>query len=386
MKNLHKAAMKAVPMMLIALFVLSCTKPVVVPPPDNDDDFKITFDGTPGYYSKSIAVQNTFGATSIPFEHLSENGRYAAGEYDVFGVVFDLTKIEDENYFGVIFDETYNNGKLIIDNSFALRGVTNTGIPFARGVTADGSATLKFKSAINPATERPFYTPYVVKNGVETQLDFPKTHSFDDEMYMGSMPDLISADGKYILGRIWETGSIWTACKWEFDGSKYVFGEIGKDLIDYKPETYAFLKYPSINTATGLSTYGKYSCGTVKVAGTQGDLNPDGTPAKYTPYFCNMQTNALQIINEEEDATDTYVTDDGVFFYATPFFTYGEKTPYVFMNNVKKSFYNWVKEIYGLDIPAAKKGFVSAVSKDYKVVVWITKSTDGFTNNFIIVK
>ncbi|MDR1544826.1 MAG: hypothetical protein LBS50_10585 [Prevotellaceae bacterium] len=380
MKNMYKAVFRAASTMLIALFVLSCKAPVITP---TDEDFKIVIDGAPTHYSKSVSVENLLGATSIPFEHLSENGRYVAGEYDKFGLVFDLTQIENEDYAGIVFDETYDNGKLITDNSFALRGITNSGEPFARGVTADGTATVKIT---NRTAGRTFYTPYVVKNGVETQLDFPESRPFDAEMYKGVIPDLISADGKYILGRISEAGPIWTACKWEFNGSKYIFGEIGGDLIDYKPETYAFLKYPAINPATGLSAYGKYSCGEITVPGTQGDLNPDGAPAKYIPYFYNLQKNTLQTISDEADARGTYVTDDGVFFYATPFYTNGEKTPYVFMNNVKKSFYDWVKEIYGLDIPAAKKGFVSAVSKDYKVVVWVTKGAGGFTNNFIIVK
>ncbi|MDR0371105.1 MAG: BACON domain-containing protein [Prevotellaceae bacterium] len=326
--------------------------------------------GTPKIY-------DYFVEGSIPIEHLSPNGRYVAGEWDVNGVVIDLYQIGNAEYKPAIYG--MENTDLRSDNSFMLRGVDDSGKPFAKGVTADGSTTVKFER-----NENGLYAPYVVRNGASTPLDFPETY-MTGELYQGVYVDLISADGQYILGRINADGSTWIACKWTLNGTSYNFSEIASDLIEYNPDNGRFAKFPEPADINGLSVMGHYSCGVMRVPQGGTIFNP--IPAKYTPYFYNMSDETITVLEGEEDARASFVTDDGTLFCATPYnFPFGgDRTAFVYKNGTKQAFSEWVEATYGLDVE--DNGVVTAVAKDYGVVVWFTfEPGTGYVNHFIIVE
>ncbi|MDR0420213.1 MAG: BACON domain-containing protein [Prevotellaceae bacterium] len=325
--------------------------------------------GTPKLYD--------YLAGAIPIEHLSPNGRYAAGEWDVNGVVIDLYQIDDDEYQPALYG--VENEDLKSDNSFMLRGVDDSGKPFAKGVTADGSTTVKFER-----NENGLYAPYVVRNGVSTPLDFPETYMTED-LYQGVYVDLISADGKYILGRINADGSTWIACKWTLNGANYEFSEIAPDLVEYNPDNWRFSIFPEPADINGLSVMGHYSCGVMKVPQGGTIFNP--IPAKYTPYLYNMSDETITVLDGEEDARASYVTDDGTLFCATPYnFPFGvDRTPFVYKDEAKLTFSEWVQATYGLTVEDT--GVVTAVAKDYGVVVWFTFEPGiGYVNHFIVVE
>jgi hypothetical protein len=338
--------------------------------PENNAEIQVTQDhGTPKKYD--------FILGGIPIERLSPNGRYAAGEWDINGVVFDLYQIADDNYQPAQYSKD-THPHLTSEGSFVLRGVADDGTPFAGGVAADGSTTVKFeKNADN------LYVPYLVKNGVSTPLDFPSSY-ITETSYKGVYVDLISADGKYILGRINADGITWIACKWTLEGTNYVFGEIAPDLIEYDPSNYKFNKYPRPQNITGLSVMGEYSSGAVSTPSGGTIFNP--IPAKYMPYIYKMSDGTLTVLEDEADSNASFVTDDGTLFYSTPY-TFpvgGNRTPNVYRDGTKLSFSEWVNSTYGLNVE--NKGVVSAVAKDYSVLVWYTMETTGYVNHFIIVE
>jgi hypothetical protein len=330
------------------------------------------------YYSRNLL--------SIPIEHLSYNGRYAAGEYDQRGIVFDLYNLSDENYTGVIY-EFVDHPELQSEGSFQLRGITNDGTPFARSVTPDGVITTKHVATPFPNN---FHTPYLLTNGVESELPFPATYRTGTS-YMGVIPDMISPDGKHIIGRINSNGSAWVASKWTRNGSgTYDFTEIGTEE-DNNWDGDKWLQWLEANTITGLSASGKYLSGVLRVPQGGTIFNP--IPAKYIPFVYNLETDALTRvtlsdigITEQAGAIAPHVTDNGTLFVSTPYsFPFGsDRTPYVFENGQSKTFAAWVLEKYGVQID--NNGFVSAVSADESVLIWVTYEPTGFVNHFIVIE
>jgi hypothetical protein len=339
--------------------------------PAKTAEIQVTQDhGTPKKYDWFLG--------GIPVEHLSPNGRYAAGEYDERGLVFDLYQVaasEDDYQPAVYVKAEYPD--LVSDFTFSLRGVDDRGNPFAKGVTADGTTTVKHES-----TSR-FYTAYVVKNGVSTPLDAPSTYVTGSD-YKGVYVDLISADGKYILGRINSDGANWISCKWTLNGANYEFSGILADSVKYDPAAYKFSKFPEPANINGLSVLGEYSCGVLKVP--RGGTIFVPVPGKYTPYAYKMSDGSLTAVDDETDARATFVTDEGVLFCATPydFPIGGDRTPYVYKNGTKITFSAWVSDTYGLEVE--DKGIVAAVAKDYSVVIWYSNESVGFVNHFIVVE
>jgi hypothetical protein len=340
--------------------------------PENKAEIAVAQDhGTP--------VIHDYIAGGMPIEHLSPNGRYATGELDVDGVVLDLYRIADANYQPTTYTwETSPN--LTSDNSFALRGVDDTGTPFALGVTADGSTTVKFEKAGFGSP----YIPYLVRNGNATPLEYPSTY-VTETSYQGVLADLISADGKYILGRINSDGATWLACKWTLEGTGYVFSDIAPDRINYNENYFRFDEYPCPQNVTGLSVMGEYSSGAIRTPQLGSIFSP--IPATYRPYMYKMSDGTLTVLEDETDANASYVTDDGTLFYSSPY-NYpfgGDRTPYVYKDGAKLTFSEWVNATYGLTVE--DKGIVSAVAKDYSVVIWYTNEPGiGWLNHFIVVE
>ncbi|MDR2065997.1 MAG: BACON domain-containing protein [Prevotellaceae bacterium] len=337
--------------------------------PSNKAEIQVMQDhGTPKKYDLPLG--------GIPVEHLSPNGRYAAGEFDINGIVFDIYQIADDTYEPALYST--ENTDLVSDNSFSLRGVDDNGKPFAKKVTADGSTTVKFEKG-----DGYFYTPYLIKNGVSTPLDFPDSY-ITGNSYKGVYADLISADGKYLTGRINADGSTWISCKWVLNGTNYEFGEIAPDMVNYDENNFKFTQYPCPQEVTGLSVMGEYSCGVIRIPQSGSFLNP--FPAKYMPYIYKMSDDSLTVPDGEEDSRASFVTDDGTLFCASPYsFPIGDdRVPYVYEDGTKLSFSEWVNSTYGLTVE--DKGVVSAVAKDYSVIVWFTNETSGFVNHFIVVE
>jgi hypothetical protein len=340
--------------------------------PTKTAEIQVTQDhGTPKRYD--------FLLGGIPIEHLSPNGRYAAGEWDLTGVVFDLYQIADDEYQPAVYGEGGTpRPDLVSDYSFSLRGVDDNGNPFAIGVTADGTTTIRYHST------QGVYTSYVVKNGVSTPLDAPSTYVTGSN-YQGVLADLISADGKYILGRINADGSTWIACKWTLNGTNYEFSEIAPNSVEYIQEPFPkFNKFPEPANINGLSVLGEYSCGVIRVA--QGGTIFAPIPAKFMPYLYKMSDGSITVLENETDSRASFVTDDGTLFCATPYnFPFGgDRTSYVYANGTKQSFSEWVNATYGLTVE--DKGVVTAVAKDYSVVIWFTNETMGYVNHFIVVE
>ncbi|MDR3226621.1 MAG: hypothetical protein LBT56_03005 [Prevotellaceae bacterium] len=327
--------------------------------------------GTPKVY--------TLDLDGVPLEHLSNNGRYAAGEWNQTGIVFDIEKISNVNYTAPVYPFA-DNPQLRSEDLFSLSGVSNNGIPFAKGVTADGTTTVKISvTGLD-------YIPILVKNGTdETQLPKPATWiTSTGGDYLGVVPDLISGDGKYIVGRIMNYGNIWVACKWTLDGNTYKFSEIAPEEIttEFDGMYTDITKYPKPQTSTGLSLDGKYSCGVINKlpVGSYGNH-------EYTPYAYNMETGTLTKVSGEIDAIATFVTDNGTLFYASPnqYPAVGDKNPYVYENGQKSEFKAWVQTKYGIDI-GTNAGYVSAVNKDESVVMWVTYEPTGFVNHVIVIE
>ena len=324
--------------------------------PEKTAEIQVAQDhGTPKKYD--------YFAGGIPIEHLSPNGRYAAGEYDETGVVIDLYQIADENYQPAVYPGSEHPE--LMQGYFVMRGIADNGTPFARSVTADGTTTLKFES-VNGR-----YVSYVVKDGVSTPLESPSTYITGSD-YQGVYVDLISEDGKYILGRINADGATWIACKWTLNGTNYVFSEIAPDSVEYVQEPFPkFNKWPEPANINGLSVTGEYSCGALRVP--QGGTIFSPISAKYTPYIYKMSDGSVTVLDEEVDSRATFVTDDGTLFCATPYsFPFGgDRTTYVYKNGTKSTFADWVNATYGLTVES-NNGLISAVTKDYGVTAWYT--------------
>ena len=340
-------------------------KIVDVTDPQNKMEVRIRQDhGTAKYYRMD------FGG--IPIERLSHNKRWAAGEWETYGIVYDLHHIADPSYLGTLYN-LVSNPELIVDQVFSLRGVSDYGDPYAKGVTPDGRVTV-YSSGFTELVSS------VIVNGVSYPLPFPDTWRTHEDEYHGAIPDLISSDGKYILGRIIGYGDLWVACKWTLTNGSYVFSEIAPaEIVEQEnwPPYIDIVRYPRAQNINGLSPDGKYSCGVIR-----GPAASYGQPRFNMPYIYNMETGDLVKLEDENNAISTYVTDDATLFYATPnaFPIQSDRTPYVYKNGVKQTFAEWVKSKYDIDIE--NKGIVKAVSNDGDVVVWIKGDN---STHFIIV-
>jgi hypothetical protein len=342
---------------------------------------------------------------NIPIEHLSYNGRYAAGEYDITGVVVDLYNLADENYSGTTYSYETHPELTTGSNSLMLRGIADDGTPFARSVTADGRTTTKVVTSsptFTPSYRPPFSTPYLVENGVESELPFPAEYRTGEESYQGILPDMISYDGKYIIGRINSNGSTWIAARWKRNSSNvYEFAEIGSPEEDniYNADTYAWTQWTEANNITGLSASGKYLSGETREPAVSGGWGfpppPPLVPAHDIPFRYNLETDTKTAINLSEvglenSAKATHVTDDGTLFIAAPYSTV-IRTPYVYEpGETGTTFAAWVLANYGQEIGdqivQEEGGFVTAVSADKSVVIWVSYDTVGWQNHFIVVE
>lgn len=322
---------------------------------------------------------------NIALTGMSENGRYVCGYTGDLGIVIDLDKVTYDANGDTFLEEgalkeylPEENPNLFAETTFCLQGVDNNGNPYPLGVTPDGQSVLNYDVAAG------VLSPYVVVNGVRQDLPPATDRYVVDEDYRGACPDVISADGNVIVGRI-RAYAMYVSTYWKKDAAgNWISGAIAKDLVVTKdnPPYIDLIEYPVHKPGSGLSYNGKYAAGAIHV-GTDNN-NPR------RPYIHNIETGVTTLVPGVESANTSCVTDDGILFYSTPFVVGGGGSPYVFENGAVKTFSEWVGENYewakDYDLGVLDYGVVKSISPDKKVVLWFLNSAEGFVNYVIVVR
>jgi hypothetical protein len=324
----------------------------------------------------------------IPLRHCSENGLWVTGQKsDIVRVLSVEEMLKDESYLGT--QVTMNGGVHSIDNN---------GKPYSDGCTADGTIYTGYdqSGAKDDGGEEWWpnhYTPYIMRNNRKIELNYPKdyhTSNIEEEgyatrhYYQGCIPDKMSADGKFIYGRLMNVNNGWFACKWTRIGTtnEYTFKELGlnsdgdlnkweKSFVDFEGKTYmnyvpeSFLCPQNIS---GLSPYGKYACGHYG-----SDLGGGGQLFRY-----DMEADKLELLNANGIAL--YITDDGTLFDAS-------NRVWKLGANTSITLREWLVETYGEKIVGQiVSGFaMGSVSPDNTTtLLFAIDSQTGVTTNYII--
>jgi hypothetical protein len=331
--------------------------------------------GTPKLYVRNLR--------SIPARHCSENGLWVTGQKGTAVVVADVTKLPDDDYIGTL--TSLEKGVHSIDNN---------GKPYSGGCSADGTiySNYETRSAVDPGAGKEWnparYTPYIMRNNYRINLPYPTDYYTSNiviegfvprHMYQGCIPDKMSADGKYIYGRVMNINTGWFAARWTRVGTSndYTFKELGAvsdgDLNVWDTTIYDFEGVPQLSiepvsflcpqNISGLSQYGKYACGHYGSG-----LGGGGQLFRY-----DMENDKLELL--EANGIALYITDDGTLFDAnSKVHKLGVSEPI--------SLYSWLVEKYGEEI-AGGLGFASmgSVSADYSTAVLFENQG---TNSYII--
>lgn len=322
----------------------------------------------------------------IALTAISENGHYTAGYNGDAGIVVDVTKLihvtnEETGEEETAFEEGYevevytleDNPDMMIDFVFALQAVDNDGNAYPMSVTPDGSTTLYYRKIDGKQT------PFIIENGVEKALPFPDEYYVVPEDMRGVLPDCISSDGNVIVGRFL-TYHPYVSMYWKKNAAgEYVCGSIAPELVvtTQNGEYIDMVEYPVNQPASGVSFNGRYAYGSIHTGTDSAD------PRK--PYIFDIETGVTTLVPDQISANATLATDDGTLFFATPFAGGAVRTPWVFENGVTRTFAEWVKENYDLDVE--NTGTVRAISRDRKVVVWFENTVEyGYVNHIIVVK
>jgi hypothetical protein len=317
--------------------------------------------GTPKLY-----VRTLIGGTYA--RHCSENGRWATGQQGTSVVVVDIYQLTDENYTGTL--TTLDGGVHSIDNN---------GNPYENGCSADGTIYTAYdtQDAVdNPGGEYfpARYIPYIMRNNRRIDLSYPSTYTTSDvtmeeyrtwHMYQGCIPDKMSADGKYIYGRLMNIQLMWFAAKWTRIGTtnNYTFKVLGLesdgDLNTWEAvptdnpgemvvNPVSFLAPQNIS---GLSIRGKYACGHYGSS-----LGGGGQLFRY-----DMEAEQLELLNATGIAL--HITDDGTLFT-------GDNRVYKLGSSTPMSLNAWLAETYGETIAGQISSVVmGSVSADYTTTV-----------------
>jgi hypothetical protein len=236
--------------------------------------------------------------------------------------------------------------------------------------------------------------PYIIRNSRKIALAYPETTPLDNieesgyitrHMYMGCIPDKVSADGKYIYGRLMNSNNMWFAAKWTRvgDSNEYTFKELGqyedgdmnvweKVFTEQDGKTYliiqpiAFLRPQNV---TGLSQNGRYACGF-----HGNSLTGGGQLFRY-----DMEAEQLQMLSAE--GTAMHITDDGTLFDDIG-------NVHLLDSNTPIRVKEWITRTYGAGIAeevvtASPYLLVNYVSTDYTTA--ILYSIDQYeTKSYII--
>jgi hypothetical protein len=329
--------------------------------------------GTPKLYVRQFA-------SGIVARHTSADGRWVAGQRSTTSVAVEVARLVDENYVGTTVymqDGTHsvdNNGKL-----------------YANGCSSDGSFYTDSDVIPTYTTEDgefypARYSPYIIRNGRKIDLpspeDYPTANVTEPgyptaHYYQGCLPDKMSADGKYIYGRIVATGTTWSAAKWTRIGtsSDYEFKEIGdgeyfqwsKVFTPFEGKTYMTVEVSQFlcpQNVSGLSANGKYACGHLGSS-----LSGGGQTFRY-----NMETDAIEFVGR---GIALFVTDDGDLFTDGGVYEAGSTTSI--------SLRDWVQKVYGEAVAAEVPGgwVIGGVSADKSTTVLFNASSTN-TSSYII--
>jgi hypothetical protein len=344
--------------------------------------------GTPTLYVRNLH--------SIPARHCSENGLWVTGQKSTAVIVVDVTKLVDDAYTGT--QTSLSGGAHSIDNN---------GKPYSFGCSADGTIYSGYegRSAVDTGKAGSewfpaHYTPYITRNNRKIYLPYPTDYRTSNivipgfvpkHMYQGCIPDKVSADGKYIYGRVMNVNNGWFAARWtrtDVTSNTYTFKELGLNsdgdlnVWDTIYTDAGGTIYPSAEGATflsiepvsflcpqnvsGLSPYGKYACGHYGSG-----LSSGGQLFRY-----DMENDQIELLNATGIAL--YVTDDGTLFDSNNrVHKLGSSTPI--------SLSDWLVEIYGEEIANQVGGLsMGSVSADYSTTVLFDKN--GTTSYIITVE
>jgi hypothetical protein len=304
---------------------------------------------------------------NIALRHCSENGQWATGQFGPAVRVVDISKLaEDENYLGTQ-----------VSMEKGVHSIDNNGTPHYGGCSADGTIYSEYdtRTAENPDTGQEWwpahYTPYIMRNNRRIDLAYPGTYTTSNivvegyeprHYYQGCIPDKMSADGKYIYGRLMNVNNGWFACKWTRVGTtnEYTFKELGLNsdgdlnkwdtlYTDFEGKKYMSVEPVNFlcpQNVSGLSMNGKYACGHYGES-----LSGGGQLFRY-----DMDADKLELLTGNGIAL--HITDDGTLFDSSnKVWKVGSNTP--------GTLRSWLVETYGENVagqvyPSCVMGSVSA--------------------------
>jgi hypothetical protein len=328
----------------------------------------------------------------IAVRHVSENGRWAAGQRGEEVVVADIDLLlSDPEYTGKIVATPSPGGVHSIDNN---------GKPYVYGCSADGTIYTgdeQLPTRDDAETGEWFpshHVPYIMRYNNRIDLNYPSTYltstyvspaSVTTHAYMGCIADKMSADGKYIYGRLMNVNNGWFACKWTRIGTtnNYEFRLLGQEsdpplesslnVWNWVPSegnpSYYVLEPETFLCAqniSGLSMYGKYACGHYG-----GGLGSGGQLFRY-----DMENDELELLNYSGIAL--HVTDDGTLFDST-------YKVHIKGNTTPLPLGDWLTQIYGEDI-ATQGGLLGmgSVSAGYTTTILYNPDISQPTASHII--
>jgi hypothetical protein len=315
----------------------------------NPEQGEASFTVTQAHGTPVLYIRPLLG--SIGVRHCSENGRWVAGQKAEQTIIVDVNSLADDTYAGML--TSLPGGVHSIDNN---------GTPHSGGCSGDGSIYSDYdtQSAVDNGPNAEFfparYIPYIMRNNRKIELAYPATYPTSNiavegyvtrHMYQGCIPDKVSADGKYIYGRLMNVNNGWFAARWTRIGATndYTFKELGLNgdgdlnvwdtlYTQFEGNTYMTIEPKSFLCAqnvSGLSMYGKYACGHYGAS-----MSGGGQLFRY-----DMEADRLDLL----DATGValYITDDGTLFTS-------DNKVYKLGSNTYGSLGDWITETYGSDI------------------------------------
>lgn len=321
--------------------------------------------GTPKVYTRALQG-GTFG------RHCSENGRWVTGQKATAVIVVEVDKLIDPNYTGVLTSMAHG-----------VHSIDNNGKPYENGCAGDGTMYTDYETqnAVDNGQDKEFfparYIPYIMRNNRRIDLNYPGTYSTSNiyeegyvtrHMYQGCIPDKMSADGKYIYGRLMNTQNMWFAAKWTRVGNtnEYTFKELGQNsdgdlnkweklFADIEGKTFMTVEpvqFLCPQNISGLSMYGKYACGHYGES-----LSGGGQLFRY-----DMDADRLDLLGGNGIAL--HITDDGTLFDSA-------NRVHKLGSTTSTTIKDWITETYGESIAGQVSNIVTigSVSADYTTTV-----------------
>lgn len=348
------------------------------------------------------AYIHTLTGTRMAFDAVSENGRFIGGFNSDMALVVDATQLRnDENGTTIPFvpfgehkptldadGVPVSTDPLVLEGTFFMHYIDNSGNPYTIGATPDGSIRLHY------TTQGGSTTPYYKENGVTETLPQPTNYYVAEQDFRGTYPDVISADGNVILGRF-RTYSPLVSCGWKKNSSgQYECFDVAPDVVEMQKvvdgsgnpilqdgkELYDFKYFPVNIPGGGISWNGKYISGVVRDRVAGGGYRQ--------PFIFDVETGTTtRVTGVEASDVGPVATDDGLLFYSTTV-NEADYTPYVFNVQDKTSIElaTWVRNRFGIEFTQSDAGRIGGVSRDQKTICWYKNSAEGMINYVVVVR